>query len=57
MPIKKTKEDYIEDAKKIHNYKYDYSQVIELPKTTTTTYYFFFLLLLLFLLIPRASTT
>ena len=32
MPIKKTKEDYIEDANKIHNYKYDYSQIIELPK-------------------------
>jgi len=32
MPIKKTKEDYIEEAKKIHNYKYDYSQIIELPK-------------------------
>ena len=32
MPIKKTKEDYIEEAQKIHNYKYDYSQIIELPK-------------------------
>ena len=32
MPIKKTKEEYIEEAQKIHNYKYDYSQIIELPK-------------------------
>jgi hypothetical protein len=32
MPIKKTKEEYIEEAKKIHNDKYDYSQIIELPK-------------------------
>ena len=32
MPIKKTKEDYIEEAQKKHNYKYDYSQIIELPK-------------------------
>lgn len=32
MPIKKTKEDYIQHANKIHNYKYDYSQIIELPK-------------------------
>ena len=32
MPIKKTKEDYIEQATKIHNNKYNYSQIIELPK-------------------------
>ena len=32
MPIKKTKEEYIEEATKIHNYKYDYCQIIELPK-------------------------
>jgi hypothetical protein len=32
MPIKKTKKEYIEEAQKIHNYKYDYSQIIELPK-------------------------
>lgn len=32
MPIKKTKEHYIEEAKKIHNDKYDYSKIIELPK-------------------------
>ena len=32
MFIKKTKEEYIQKAKIIHNYKYDYSQIIELPK-------------------------
>jgi len=32
MPSKKTKEEYIQNANKIHNYKYDYSQIIELPK-------------------------
>jgi len=32
MPTKKTKEYYIQTANKIHNYKYDYSQIIELPK-------------------------
>ena len=32
MPIKKIKDDYIQEANKIHNYKYDYSQIIELPK-------------------------
>ena len=32
MPIKKTMEDYIEEAKHKHNNKYDYSQIIDLPK-------------------------
>jgi hypothetical protein len=32
MLTKKTKEYYLQEANKIHNYKYDYSQIIELPK-------------------------
>jgi hypothetical protein len=32
MPSKRTKEQYIEEAKKIHNNKFDYTLIKELPK-------------------------
>ena len=35
MPSKKTKEEYIEEAKKIHSNRFDYSLVKELPKRDT----------------------
>ena len=35
MPSKKTKEEYIEEAKKIHSNRFDYSLIKELPKRDT----------------------
>ena len=35
MPSKKTKEQYIEEAKKLHNNRFDYSLIKELPKRDT----------------------
>jgi hypothetical protein len=35
MPIKKSKDKYIEEAKKIHANKFDYSLINELPKRDT----------------------
>lgn len=35
MPIKKSKDEYIKEAKKIHDDKFDYSLINELPKRDT----------------------
>jgi hypothetical protein len=39
MPSKRTKEQYIEEAKKIHNNKFDYTLIKELPKRDKSKYY------------------
>ena len=35
MPVKKSKDEYIKEAKKIHDDKFDYSLINELPKRDT----------------------